>query len=109
MAARRRRDPDYNLERYQVKAHRDLLKASPTFWDDLDAFVTAEYQAWANDNDAVLTERRTGNIREITADPRKLVERKAKAAERQEELAEARRRLREALDRASHALATPGD
>lgn len=76
---------------------------------DIDAFVAAELEAWAKENDSVLTESRRGKEREITADPRWLVNRKAGDAKRQEELAEARRRLREAFDRASHALATPGD
>ncbi len=109
MAQKKARNSDYSETRLQIKAHRDVLKAWPTAVADLDAFLHSELEAWAKDNDLVLTERRSGKVREITADPRALVNREADEARRLEELAEARRRLREVFDRASHALATPGD
>ncbi len=106
---KRSKDSDYEVTRFEIVAHRDVLKQWPTIKADIDSLLTAELEAWAKQNDLVLTERRSGKEREITAEPRSLVNRRAEDAKRREELAEARHRLRKALDRASHALATPGD
>jgi hypothetical protein len=107
--AKRRKDPDFEITRFEFVAHRDVLRQWPTIKTDIDSLLTAELEAWARQNDLVLTETRSGKEREITAEPRGLVNQRAEDAKRVEQLAEARRRMREALDRASSALATPGD
>jgi hypothetical protein len=100
---------DYRTTRLKIVAHRDVLKQWPTLSADLDAYVDSELDKWARANDLVLSERREGKEREITADPRWLVDRPTHDAERVEQLADSRRRQRDTLQRASRALATPGD
>lgn len=100
---------DYQVHRFDIRAHRDVLMQWPTIRTDLDAFLTSWLEDWAKENDLVLTERRSGKEREVTAEPRSLVNRRAGDARRLEEVAESRRRRRETFDRASRALATPGD
>src|SRR3989442_14122285 len=80
--AKRRKDPDFEITRFEFVAHRDVLKQWPTIKTDIDSLLTDELEAWARQNDLVLKETRSGKEREITAEPRWLVNQRVEAVKR---------------------------